>query len=132
MNDWISVKERLPPEGKVVMIGHTDGDMKFSGFLSCGQWYRYVGKWIPESDRHHLEVKTPTHWLPIPDLPKPELPLPRCPVCDVVLSFVVINNPTQEHQDLCSSHTQTARASPQRQKNATKIQSRPDKSGWLF
>lgn len=52
------------------MIGHTDGDMKFSGFLSCGQWYRYVGKWIPESDRHHLDVKTPTHWLPIPDLPK--------------------------------------------------------------
>jgi hypothetical protein len=65
MNNWISVKERLPEVGKVVQTKvddesgeHNHADLKRFGslwFLADGSMYIY----------------SPTHWMPLPEPPKP-------------------------------------------------------------
>lgn len=62
---WISVKERLPPEGEIVLVCDNSGypidaevDM---GFLENGEW----------KEEEYIEIGV-THWMPFPEPPKEE------------------------------------------------------------
>jgi hypothetical protein len=57
MNEWISVKDRLPEKGKDVLC--VDHRGAFIGCFSDGIWY--------DVDSCNVPV---THWMPLPELPK--------------------------------------------------------------
>lgn len=74
MTDWISVRERLPEEKKVVPVYHTEYGLCIG---SCG-WGKskvwHIQPFKEESWKAPMSQRV-THWLPLPDLPEPE-PLP--------------------------------------------------------
>ena len=69
MNDWISVRERLPKDDSPVMVGDASTNDSTTGCY----YNEGVIAWAWD-DRD--AVKQITHWMPIPDLPKPEPELP--------------------------------------------------------
>ena len=56
---WISVKERLPEEGKTVLV--TDGLFVHHGYLIDNRWWSYAS--CPEGF-------ATTHWMPLPKPPE--------------------------------------------------------------
>lgn len=61
---WISVKERYPNHGDVVMICTKDNDVQVF------QWDNVYGGWV--GDRYNYSTKYVTHWMPLPMPPKGE------------------------------------------------------------
>ncbi len=57
MNEWISVKDRLPEEGKYYLI-YDDFRIWFA---------HYRGKVFQDKLNYYKEV---THWMPLPDPPR--------------------------------------------------------------
>ena len=56
--DWISVRDKLPPNFKEVLV-IDDSDEMFVSFTRNGKW------------QNVLEIKyKPTHWIELPELPK--------------------------------------------------------------
>ena len=71
---WISVKERLPDKGQIVLAGRSDftaDPVKYTYFEN-GKFYRKTDV-ISSMDRI-MTIYYPdiTHWMPLPDPPKEE------------------------------------------------------------
>jgi Protein of unknown function (DUF551). len=56
---WISVKERLPEIGDIVLVYYRRGDYRGADIM------RYIGRWLTVDPL--VEV---THWMPLPEPPK--------------------------------------------------------------
>ena len=68
MNEWISVKDRLPEERTEVLVyrgGYIDM-MNVYTYLGNGEWEDSYGYWSKTEDEGI------TYWMPLPDLPKEE------------------------------------------------------------
>ena len=60
--NWVSVKDRLPPDRERVLVYTIDGRM-FDACFSAGIWYEINNGW--ELDFHSM-----THWMNLPEPPK--------------------------------------------------------------
>lgn len=64
-NEWVSVEERLPENGQIVLFHQKDG------FIYCAEYF--AGKelmspeWIIDNDSWNAKVVT--HWMPLPEPP---------------------------------------------------------------
>ena len=70
VQEWISVKDRLPEECGVFLVCGNRGGIytaEFRKFSDFGGEYPHWHKL--NSKNHHCE---PTHWMPLPQPPKPE------------------------------------------------------------
>lgn len=71
MNDWISVKDRLPDNDDTVMIFPT---VNLGNVTYVGQYLPWSKQWIATSYEPNYgdneEVIQPTHWQPLPEPPK--------------------------------------------------------------
>jgi len=63
MNEWISVKDRLPEPDNWILHAVLVNDSKL--FRHQIAYYSISLKWILESDKTVLKV---THWFPLPDV----------------------------------------------------------------
>ena len=67
-NEWVSVEERLPENGQIVLFHQKDG------FIYCAEYF--VGKelmspeWFIDNDSWNAKVVT--HWMPLPAPPEKE------------------------------------------------------------
>ena len=67
-NEWISVDEKLPENGQIVLFHQKDG------FIYCAEYF--VGKelmspeWFIDNDSWNAKVVT--HWMPLPAPPEKE------------------------------------------------------------
>lgn len=67
-NEWISVEEKLPENGQIVLFHQKDG------FIYCAEYF--VGKelmspeWFIDNDSWNAKVVT--HWMPLPAPPEKE------------------------------------------------------------
>lgn len=74
MNEWISVKERLPEDYipvLVVYLGFYDRQphSDLIAIRNRGKWCFYEGNPV----NNNKEVSVPiTHWMPLPELPRKE------------------------------------------------------------
>ena len=59
--EWISVEERLPPDGKAVLVVLRNNDMKVQ-WVEIG--IRWHGQW------NDVERFIVTHWMPLPEPPE--------------------------------------------------------------
>lgn len=76
MNDWISVRDRLPTTSRLVFAHHRE-----YGFVTGSYPHGKSSVWHIQPYKGSWKIPFPdsiTHWLPIPDLPKA---LPQCPHC---------------------------------------------------
>jgi hypothetical protein len=79
MSEWISVKENLPPIGKVCLLYQTypkgtmfnlRADPLSRNFIIIGG-LRYNGKFISYEDQYSEKgLEHITHWMPLPEAPK--------------------------------------------------------------
>lgn len=63
MNNWISVKDRLPPYWYDAIISTIDG-IVLTAFLHPERG------WI-EDNNDEYSIENITHWMPLPEPPKP-------------------------------------------------------------
>ena len=64
---WISVGDKLPTEGAIVVILVVSwGDKAYTGYLEGGDWYDADGNFIGRG------FNSVTHWMLLPALPKLE------------------------------------------------------------
>lgn len=61
---WIPVTERLPEDGKTVLVYGVRGGIYTAW---CNQRYKYPAWHKLNSKNHHCE---PTHWMPLPEPPE--------------------------------------------------------------
>lgn len=63
MNEWISVKDRLPEIdetcSRFVLICKSNGRMGVARWLSTSEWQLYMGP----------NARGVTHWMPLPEAP---------------------------------------------------------------
>lgn len=59
MNEWISVKERLPDRFAPVIVCRAGGKVE-QGHRDVGDWWRVYG----------TRTKHVTHWMPMPEPPE--------------------------------------------------------------
>lgn len=64
MSEWISVKDRLPETGKVLM---TDGSQIL---IAPGTWLFKTRDGIHEVPANYGRGMVVTHWMPLPELPE--------------------------------------------------------------
>ena len=64
-NSWISVEERLPEHGALVLVWH-----KYLERAFVCQWDDRADIWL--SEKFTFSRKTATHWMPLPEPPKGE------------------------------------------------------------
>ena len=70
MNDWISVKDRLPKINNKYLCVLNNRTISICSFahnlkkVDKSGWYDYDGEW------GYYEVSNVTHWMPLPELPK--------------------------------------------------------------
>lgn len=76
MSEWISVKDRLPENNKVVLVYVHDtticGTHRFMTG-SCDKGFWFLGVHLDCLSFPHNEYNV-THWMPLPDPPKEEEP----------------------------------------------------------
>ena len=58
MDEWISVKERLPEVGLLVIV--TDGQLAGTGWFVGNEWRAHFP----------LDSRSITHWMPLPEPPE--------------------------------------------------------------
>lgn len=69
-NGWISVEDRLPDDGKDVLVS--------ARYRHTGKrWYaitawRWPGMWLPRIERRSESI---THWQPLPEHPQDDAPV---------------------------------------------------------
>jgi hypothetical protein len=63
---WISTKERLPDEGKTVLIVRSSPKETITDV-----GYLYKNLWLVEEYGCIDEPESVTHWMPLPDPPNP-------------------------------------------------------------
>lgn len=65
-NEWVSVEERLPEKGQIVLFHQKDG------FIYCAEYF--AGNSIMSTgwfiDNDCWEAEEVTHWMPLPKSPK--------------------------------------------------------------
>ena len=66
VQEWISVKDRLPEDGEIVLVCGSRGGVYTAVFNKPGQ---YRGWHKLNSKSHYCD---PTHWMPLPQPPKGE------------------------------------------------------------
>ena len=66
VQEWISVKDRLPEPWKQVLI-YSRND-----FCESAVYIGVPGKWRVTWNHEMLEADSVTHWMPLPHLPKGE------------------------------------------------------------
>jgi hypothetical protein len=84
VNEWISVKDRLPDEGLRVLIYAKDGSRKgcATAYQLDGVWWGWI--WRDQTEPHidlndecfevpHVPTRYITHWMPLPEPPDPEV-----------------------------------------------------------
>lgn len=68
MSEWISVKDRLPPEDELILVVYekkvTVGSRWKSGLAIFDWEYTGDGQWVPNEEI--------THWMPLPKPPEGE------------------------------------------------------------
>lgn len=77
MSEWISVKERLPPPGYLVLVS-TGWTHSVAGIGSLNYETADGGEWdaqVIDMRRGVISLPlhfhgTPTHWMPLPESPK--------------------------------------------------------------
>jgi len=64
---WIRVEDRLPPDGRAVIVweGHI-GRMRIGRYYPC---IGYPGGWSTWDESECSDSEYVTHWQPLPDLP---------------------------------------------------------------
>ncbi len=70
MAEWISVKERLPEVGNMVLIFY-DGQPVIAMFRKsehCSGWFEGYCHMCEDSETYYLDDVT--HWMPLPEPPK--------------------------------------------------------------
>lgn len=60
MNDWRSVKERLPERGRNTLIFSKEGGVSEGAYIGGNEWAQY--RWST--------IVTATHWMDMPEPPK--------------------------------------------------------------
>lgn len=80
MTEWISVKDKLPEEGKEVLVIAYGWDKNPPCYLGCLKHTKSEKSWLTglesaESDWSlwgwsYLRTPKVTHWMPLPDPPK--------------------------------------------------------------
>lgn len=63
MSEWISVKERLPEDGQVVLV------IMPKGTVTLGEIRKKTQTWDVFLDMA-IWTAEPTHWMPLPEPPK--------------------------------------------------------------
>ena len=90
-NEWISVKDRLPDEDGQYLCVYPDEEhswifhyaiLEYANNLQNADYGNFQGierngfyewGWVEEErEEMHYEIKTVTHWTPLPELPKGE------------------------------------------------------------
>ena len=65
-NEWISVEDRLPEEGQIVLVHQKDG------FIYCAE--NFAGNVLMSPgwfiDNYSWDAKEVTHWMPLPEPPE--------------------------------------------------------------
>lgn len=74
MNEWISVKERLPGrfETALIVIASTNGYGEPTSFVSIGGYDHQWDAWevYTSPDKQLCRGETVTHWMPLPEPPE--------------------------------------------------------------
>lgn len=65
--EWFNVKERLPEDGRWVLLIANISDADFE--LQCCMGFRLKGTWYGTEEEIELPIK-PTHWLLLPPWPE--------------------------------------------------------------
>lgn len=67
-NEWVSVEERLPENGQIVLFHQKDG------FIYCAEYFAGNALMSPGwfIDNDCWDAKEVTHWMPLPAPPKKE------------------------------------------------------------
>lgn len=63
MNEWISVKDRLPEDGQRILV-HLDLDIEICYFSKEDGWKNMDG-----GDWYEIDSKYVTHWMTLPKPP---------------------------------------------------------------
>lgn len=63
--EWISVEDRLPEEGELVLVAHKTG----ISIAKCTLKFKGKAYWKGYRGRSH-SLATVTHWMPLPECPK--------------------------------------------------------------
>lgn len=72
MNEWISVKDRLPEDGELVLV-IADGEYENTKLVGAYQLADYSeGEGFILSEFPFAENITVSHWMPLPEPPKGE------------------------------------------------------------
>lgn len=66
MAEWISVKDRLPPRYKKILVVNGHGYVNISAFVKefDGEW-----TWLGLDGKYN-HINDITHWMPLPEPPK--------------------------------------------------------------
>ncbi len=68
--EWISIKDRLPEEVKLVLVSNNESKHKEDHWVCCGQ-INYSGGWFNQFQDSISDIQIyPTHWMPLPEPPK--------------------------------------------------------------
>ena len=67
MNDWISVKDRLPETGGYYLVHQMNPRFKTS-FIQTARYSETRGTWLGAQALCSLDFVT--HWMPLPEPPK--------------------------------------------------------------
>ena len=66
MNEWISVKDRLPEDAYEMIIADEAG-------ITIGRYYKEQNQWYITYHGSHSRENTVTHWMPFPEGPDDSL-----------------------------------------------------------
>jgi hypothetical protein len=70
MSEWISVKERMPEEGKRVLVYRPDLKVVLiCEYYKVSQNWRDCGEWHGDDD-YDFHIQYGTHWMPLPEPPE--------------------------------------------------------------
>ena len=63
MSDWISVKERVPEQGQMVLVSG-------GGFVSVEIYPYEIARMMGKLAEEQFDCPATTHWMPLPEPPQ--------------------------------------------------------------